>query len=108
VKSRIGIVSGLLLATLMLAPAVHAQPYGTPPPGAYPNRRAMHHEMIAACANKAEGAPCSFSHEGKMVSGSCFKSRRGHLVCHAKGMGNHHGMHHPMGGQMPPGNPPPQ
>jgi hypothetical protein len=108
-KSGIGIASILLLATMIFTPAAHAQPYGAPPPGAYPGRRAMHRRMIAACKHKTMGSPCVFAAEKRTYSGTCFKARHGYLVCHAKGMWGRHVMHrHYMGGMMPPGNPPPQ
>lgn len=105
-KSRIGIVAGLLLlGLLMLAPAPLVLAQGVPPSGMRRHERMMHHEMAAACMHKAQGAPCSFLREGKTISGTCYRARRGHLVCHSNHMHGHQ-RHGHMGGM--PSNMPPQ
>ncbi len=116
-KSRIGIISGLLLVALvMFVPPAHAQtegtppPAGTPPPGGRLRWRAMRKEMLAACVDKAAGAPCSFSRRGQPVSGTCRPTRRGKLICRKPRKGGHgQGLHGPTGSEPPPlGNAPAQ
>ena len=108
-KSRIGMIFGLLLTPLvMFAPATHAQTDGGPPSGARSQWRAIRQERKAACVNKAAGTQCSFSREGQMVSGICRATRRGKLACHTGKGERGHGMHGSMGGGMPYGNAPPQ
>ena len=59
-----------LLGALALASAVRAQSPGEPPRGPPP-------EALQACASLEVGAACSFSHDGREVSGTCVAGPHG-------------------------------
>ena len=80
-KYRFSISVLFLAAFVTCAPATHAQTEGSPPSGGRSQWQAMRQEMMAACADKAAGTPCSFSREGQPVSGTCSAMRRGQMVC---------------------------
>lgn len=96
-KAGIVIVAAVL-SFASLAPSALAQNAPGGMMGARQRRRAMRQEMIAACASKSAGAPCSFARGGNPVSGTCKANRRGRMVCRSSTNGRHRGMRGPMGG----------
>jgi hypothetical protein len=109
VKSRLGLIAALLLTALvLLAPATHAQTYGSPPEGGHSQWRAMRQEMMAACTNQSAGTSCSFSREGQTVSGTYQATRQGQLVCRSGKGRRGQERRGPMGEGMPGGNAPEQ
>jgi len=106
VRSRIS-TCGLMTAVVVIWGATaNAQVYGNPSAGAAAQWSAMRRTMIAACTNKAPGAPCSFSRKGQSVKGTCRAARRaGQLICHSS-MRRRGAASNPPGGGMPGGNAP--
>ena len=105
-KFRISIPVLFLAALVTCASATHAQTEGSPSSGGRSQWRAMGQEMMAACADKTAGNPCSFSRGGQAVNGTCRAMRRGQMVCRAGNGAGSQVMHGHMGGGMPPGNAP--
>ena len=102
-KFRISISVLFVAALVTCAPAMHAQTEGSPSSGGRSQWRAMGQEMMAACADKTAGTPCSFSREGQAVNGTCRAMPRGQMVCRAGNGAGSQGMHGHMGGGMPGG-----
>lgn len=95
---------GLLIIIFVLA-GVAAFAQENPSESGHAQWQAMRQVMIAACAGKSDGTPCSFSRDGQPVNGICHTSRRGQLLCrsghHRQSQGNMGGS----GGGMPGGAP---
>lgn len=116
-KTGIAIVA-LVLSFALLAPSTYAQNAPGGMMGGRQRWRAMRQEMIAACANKSAGMPCSFARAGNPVNGTCAANRRGRMICRSPKHRGHGGTGDamgramggpmgggagaPMGGPMPP------
>lgn len=73
----------LLICSLLLAAlAASAQPQGGPPSGG--EHRGPPPEALAACKTVKAGADCSFSHESRTVTGSCWAPEGRPLACRPK------------------------
>ena len=74
----------LLFSLLLAVAAAHAQPQGGPPPGG--EHRGPPPEALAACKTAKAGADCSFTHDSRTASGSCWAPEGRPLACRPKDM----------------------